>query len=366
MYVRPEFLGGMARTALFLGIMSLLAVLAFHFPEYLSTPRLREVYQEPQVRTLLYAGMWLCALLALPALLFSDFKPEALMALACLLLAWLLGGPNVPLDATISQPPFYLSLDWVLLDLLLMATLFINIELFFRLKPDQGVLRHGWQVDLAHYVANHLFNGLIVVLLFVPAQAVERYVGLGSLQTVVSGLPLWLQVLLIMLVTDLAQYWIHRAFHHFPLLWRFHRIHHSVRDMDWLAGSRLHIVDVLITRSLSLVPMVLLGFSNTAINIYLPILALQSVFVHSNLRFEMAWLQKIITTPKYHHWHHTRDPGCTDKNFSISLPVLDILFGTYYSPRGRWPEHYGVNGTQIAETYWAHLLAPFKPTRPVR
>ncbi len=360
MYVRPVFLAGMAKTALFLGIMSLLAVIAFHFPEHLTTPRLREVYQESQVRSLLFTGMLLCGLLAVPALLFSRYKLESLAALACLLLAWLAGGPNVPLEDTIRQPRFYLSLDWVLLDLVLMATLFIHIELFFRLKPEQGILRHGWQVDLAHYVANHLFNGLVVVLLFIPAQTVEKYLGLDSLQHWAGNLPLWLQVILIMLVTDLAQYWVHRAFHHFPWLWRFHRIHHSVQAMDWLAGSRLHIVDVLATRALSLVPMVLLGFSNEAINIYLPILALQAVFIHSNLRFEMAWLQKIITTPKFHHWHHTRDAGCTDKNFSISLPVLDILFGTYYSPRGRWPEQYGVNGTQIPETYLAHLLAPFK------
>jgi sterol desaturase/sphingolipid hydroxylase (fatty acid hydroxylase superfamily) len=352
----------MAWTAAFLGAMCLLGVLAFHFPEYLTTPQLRQLYEVSQLRALLYAAMVLTLLLAIPALLFSRQRSHALFALGCLLLAWLAGGPNVPLAENFQQPRFYLSLDWVLLDLLLMATLFINIELFFRLKPKQGILRHGWRVDLAHYVANHLFNGLIVVLLFVPAQTVERWLGLDALQAVVAGLPLWVQVLLIMLVTDLAQYWVHRAFHHFPLLWRFHRIHHSVQAMDWLAGSRLHIVDVLVTRSLSLVPMVLLGFSNAAINIYLPILALQSVFIHSNLKFEMARLQKIIATPKYHHWHHTCDTGCTDRNFSVSLPVFDLLFGTWYSPKGQWPHEYGVKGPQIEESYWAHLLAPFRKT----
>jgi sterol desaturase/sphingolipid hydroxylase (fatty acid hydroxylase superfamily) len=358
--IRPVFLSGMAWMTLFLGVMSLLAVIAFHFPEYLTTPRLREVYEESQVRALLHAAMLLCGLLALPALLFSRLRLHALAGLCCLLLAWLAGGADVPLQDDLAQPRFYLSLDWVLLDLVLMATLFINLELWFRLKPEQGVLRHGWQVDLAHYVANHLFNGLIVVLLFVPAQALEHWLGLDGLQQAVAALPLWLQVLLILLVTDLAQYWVHRAFHHFPLLWRFHRIHHSVQAMDWLAGSRLHMVDVLVTRSLSLVPMVLLGFSNEAINLYLPILALQAVFIHSNLRLEMAPLQKIITTPKYHHWHHTQDAGCTDRNFAISLPLLDILFGTYYSPPGQWPQRYGVKGPQIAETYLAHLLAPFR------
>jgi len=364
MMVRPVFLAGMAWTSAFLGVMSLLGVVAFHFPEYLTTPQLRQVYEVAHLRTLLYSSMVLTLLLAAPALLFSNQKPHAALALGCLLLAWLAGGPNVPLVESFPQPHFYLSLDWVLLDLLLMATLFINIELFFRLKPQQGILRHGWRVDLAHYVANHLFNGLIVALLFIPAHTIERYLGLEVLQSAVSALPLVVQVLLIMLVTDLAQYWVHRAFHQVPLLWRFHRIHHSAQAMDWLAGSRLHIVDVLVTRSLSLVPMVLLGFSNQAINWYLPILALQSVFIHSNLRFEMAGLQKIITTPKYHHWHHTSDKGSIDKNFSVSLPLFDLLFGTFYSPKGQWPKEYGVHGPQIGESYWAHLLAPFQAARP--
>ena len=358
--IRPSFLNGMAWLAAFLGVMSLLAVAAFHFPEYLTTPRLRAIYQEHQVRALLYVALATAGLLSLLGLLFSRLKLHALLGLTCVVVAFLAGGSEVPLDDPITQPRFYLSLDWVLLDLVFMAALFINVELFFRLKPEQGVLRHGWQVDLAHYVANHLFNGIIVVALFIPAQVLERHVPLGPIQETVSGLPLLIQVLLVMFVTDLAQYGVHRAFHRIPLLWRFHRIHHSVTAMDWLAGSRLHIVDVVVTRSLSLVPMVLLGFSNQAINIYLPILALQAVFIHSNLRFEMAPLQKIISTPKFHHWHHTLDHRLKDKNFAVSLPLIDLLFGTYHSPRGQWPETYGEPGKPIAENYLSHLLAPFR------
>ena len=68
MKARRSLFDGMAWIAAFLGVMSVLAVLAFHFPEYLTTPRLREVYSDSQVRTLLYAGMVLATILALPAL----------------------------------------------------------------------------------------------------------------------------------------------------------------------------------------------------------------------------------------------------------------------------------------------------------
>ena len=87
---------------------------------------------------------------------------------------------------------------------------------------------------------------------------------------------------------------------------------------------------------------------------------MQSVFIHCNLEFEFSWLQKIITTPKYHHWHHSSDPQHVDRNFSISLPVLDLLFGTYYSPKGEWPKAYGLAENKLEERYIAHLLAPFK------
>jgi sterol desaturase/sphingolipid hydroxylase (fatty acid hydroxylase superfamily) len=340
--------------------MSILAVAAFHFPEYLTTPTLREHYQQYQVRTLLYSGLVLASILAPIGLFFSTQKRQALIGLTCVLLAWLAGGADVSYGDQVRDSRFYISLDWVLLDLTLIATLFINLELFFRLKPDQKILRRGWKVDLTHYVANHIFNGGIVFILFLPAQGLTSSLSLEQLHAFTGELPLLMQVLLIILVTDFTQYWIHRAFHRVPLLWRFHRIHHSVEVMDWLAGSRLHIIDILITRSLSLIPMVMLGFSTQAINIYLPILALQSVFIHCNLVFEFPWLRNIVTTPVYHHWHHTNESRHLDKNFAISLPLLDILFGTYYCPKGKWPQGYGLREKPIEERYLSQLIAPFR------
>ena len=95
MKVRQSIFDGMAWIAAFLGVMSVLAVLAFHFPEYLTTPRLREVYSESQVKTLLRAGMMLATFLALAALFFSNLKRHALLGLVCLFLAWLAGGADV-------------------------------------------------------------------------------------------------------------------------------------------------------------------------------------------------------------------------------------------------------------------------------
>ena len=90
---------------------------------------------------------------------------------------------------------------------------------------------------------------------------------------------------------------------------------------------------IALTRSLSLLPTVVLGFSNQAINIYLPILALQLVFIHCNMNYPLGGLRKVIATPQFHHWHYASAERHLDKNFSTSLPLFDILLRTYYCPR---------------------------------
>lgn len=80
----------------------------------------------------------------------------------------------------------------------------------------------------------------------------------NSLQLTLSDLYIVVQVMLIFIVTDFVQYWIHRSYHEVPLLWKFHAVHHSAEKMDWLAGSRLHIFEMIITRSFILIAVVLL------------------------------------------------------------------------------------------------------------
>ena len=340
--------------------MSVLGVLAFHFPEYLTTPRLREVYDVSQVRLLLHVGLLASTLVGFIALLCGGIKRYALLGMCCTLLAWIGGGPNVTIEGPVRTASFYISLDWVLIDLILIATLFMSIERVARLKPDQPVLRAGWCVDLTHYVVNHLANGGLIYLISLPANTVRDALDINNIAQLTSGLPLLIQVLLIMAVTDLTQYWVHRASHRIPLPWRFHRIHHSVTVMDWLAGSRLHVIDILITRSLSMIPMVVLGFSNEAINIYLPILALQSVFIHCNINYPLGRLAKILATPQFHHWHHTKDRTYRDRNFSVTFPFWDLLFGSYHCPKDESPSDYGLEEGPIGELYVTHLVSPFR------
>ncbi len=355
--VKTPFYNKLAYIGLYLAILCLLSVIAFHFPEYLSNPRLRNAYNVDVLRIVLYCSIYLAFACGGVALLFSDKKMMALAVLGVTATATILCGSAVTVTIPIQQKPLYFSLDLIILDLLLMSLLFVPLERIFYLRR-QGLLRDGIKTDLSHYGLNHLLMGGVFLLLAWPGNLIHRYVFANSIPQLVQQLPLWAQVLLILFVADFAQYWIHRLFHRHKRLWQFHKIHHSTRHMDWLASSRLHIVDVIITRGFSYIPIVCLGFSEQAVETYLPIVAVQALFVHSNTRFHFGPLRFILTTPIVHHWHHSSDPKALDKNFAVTFSFIDVMFGTFYCPRV-WPETYGLYQEEISDSFVKQLLYPF-------
>ena len=128
--------------------------------------------------------------------------------------------------------------------------------------------------------------------------------------------------------------------------------------MDWLAGSRLHVLDVVVTRGLVIAPVFLLGFAQTAVYAYLIFVGFHAVFIHANVGFHFGRLDHWIATPRVHHWHHALTP--TDRNFAVHLPVLDRIFGTLHLPERVWPDAYGIAGHPVPEGWLAQLVAPFR------
>jgi lathosterol oxidase len=199
---------------------------------------------------------------------------------------------------------------------------------------------------------------LLTFLTLLPATVLSAHLVSPELRAAVAEQPVWLQVLEIMLLADIAQYWLHRAFHRIPALWPFHAVHHSSTALDWLAGSRLHLVDVLVTRSLILVPLFLLGFTQSALYVWLVVIAFHAIFNHVNLKFRLRWIEPLLVTPRFHHWHHAVAP--VDKNFAVHFPWLDRLFGTYHMPDGQWPSALGIAGNPVPEGFFAQLLHPLR------
>ena len=188
--------------------------------------------------------------------------------------AVLAGGSTVEVGS--GTAAFRVGLDWFILNVVLLAVVFIPLERLFPLNAEQGTFRPGWTTDGIDFLISHIAVELLTFFTLLPATLVAR-----SFHAQISGLdpsvlPLAVEVLAVMLVADLTQYAVHRTFHSVGWLWPFHAVHHSSRDLDWLAGSRLHVVDILVTRALILVPLFALGFSQMALYIWLVIVAVQA------------------------------------------------------------------------------------------
>jgi sterol desaturase/sphingolipid hydroxylase (fatty acid hydroxylase superfamily) len=251
------------------------------------------------------------------------------------------------------------GLDFFVLDLLGSTLLFVFIEKLFPLKKNQPVFRPEWQVDLQHFFVNHLCVGFT---LLVTNRAVHGLFGWAvndTLQGWVQSLPFLVQLFLVILAADLVQYWAHRAYHEVPFLWRFHSVHHSAKHMDWLAGSRQSIVELIITRIAVLTPIFLLGFPQDVIDAYVVIVGFQAVFNHANVSVRLGPLSYVIVTPNFHHWHHSQDTEAIDRNYAAHFAFLDHLFGTAVQADRKWPDKYGVVGDYVPPTFFGQQAFPF-------
>jgi sterol desaturase/sphingolipid hydroxylase (fatty acid hydroxylase superfamily) len=340
------------------GIIGLLMVIVMRNPSLTSVPQLAAAYKDIPFRIVLYfvlvAGFALAAL----SLILRKDKTLGGAAMAVTLLATMIG--MLPPHRDFAFEGVFFGLDFFLLNVLFTGALFIPIERIFPKYPDQPVLRDEWREDLFYYLVSSLFIQVLTYLTFAPSNFVTQTSDLGAIRAFANGLPWIVQFVAIMLFTDFAQYWLHRAFHRVPALWRFHAVHHSAKSMDWIAGARMHFLEIIILRGVTATPMLVIGFQESAIQAYTLLVYVYSTFIHSNVRGSFGFLEKVLVVPRFHHWHHGIEKEATDVNFAIHFPFLDRLFGTYHLPEGKWPNGYGIEGHPVPRGYWKKLLYPFQ------
>ena len=275
--------------ALMLAALCFLGVLAFHFPEYLTTPQLRKSYNVDFMRLLLFWSLVLSGALALFQVDMSRARWLALAAFILIGLSLALGGHKVPVNDFADDTP-YIGLDWLILDLLGSTLIFVFIEKLFALRKEQPVFRPEWQTDFHHFIVNHMIVGFVLLATNLLVHKLFGWAAKDGIRAWVKDLTFWVALFLIVLVADLVIL-DHRAYHEVPALWRLHAVHHSVKSMDWLAGSRQHILELIITRTLVLAPIYVLGFSKEVIDAYIVIVGFQAVFNHANVSVRLGPLR---------------------------------------------------------------------------
>jgi sterol desaturase/sphingolipid hydroxylase (fatty acid hydroxylase superfamily) len=345
--------------ALTLGILCLLGVIAFHYPEYLTTPELRKQYSVDVLRQVLFYSLVVSGGLAGANIVFGKSRSVNIAALVFVLLSVALGGSQVPVGDFPDHTP-YIGLDWFILDLLGSTTIFVLIEKMFPLYRGQAVFRKEWQTDLAHFIVNHFLVGLILLIVNFAIHRVFGWMVRSDFQQAVQHISFIPQLLLCVLVADMMQYWTHRAYHEVPFLWKFHAVHHSAKTMDWIAGSRMHVLELIFTRVCVLGPLYVFGFEKSVMDMYIIIVGFQAVFNHANVHLPWGPLKFLIVTPDFHHWHHSSDDAAIDKNYAAHYAFLDYFFRTAVKTKERFPEKYGVVGDYMPDGFVRQQLFPFR------
>lgn len=183
--------------------------------------------------------------------------------------------------------------------------------------------------NLAWGLLNGLLGAVSIAILLASIDGHASEFGFGLLRLV--ALPRIAEWLLVLLLFDCWMYWWHRLNHRMPFLWRFHRMHHSDREMDASTGVRFHTGEILLSGLARCLVMPLLGISVAQLIIYETILLPVVFFHHSNVRLP-KWLDfglaYLIVSPAVHRVHHSRICEETNSNYGSVLPWWDWLFGS--------------------------------------
>lgn len=246
--------------------------------------------------------------------------------------------------------------------LAILVMLFVPLERLFAVHPH-NILRKEIATDLGYYFLNSL---LPAILLSVPAAAlawtVHRVIPDGFLAWTAS-LPLWARAMAGLVAGEVGYYWGHRLSHEIPFLWRFHSIHHSAEQMDFLVNTRAHPLDMVFSRFFGLVPIYALGLAgpvgpagSTVPVIVTLISTTWGFFIHANIRWRFGPLEWLVSTPVFHHWHHAQD-GPMNRNYSSTLPWIDWIFRTHHLPKNQWPTSYGIDA-KLPDSLAGQLIYP--------
>lgn len=211
-----------------------------------------------------------------------------------------------------------------------MLLLMILWEILAPRRPQAVSRWQRWPANLGIVVLNTVLLRLAFpVAAMGTALAAEAH-GWGLLNQLAA--PLWIAIPLSVLLLDLAIYLQHRLFHHVPLLWRLHRMHHADLELDVTTGARFHPVEILLSMLIKIALVAALGAPAVAVLLFEILLNASSMFNHGNVALPGPLdrlLRRALVTPDMHRIHHSVIPAETDSNFGFNLSLWDRLFRTY-------------------------------------
>lgn len=254
--------------------------------------------------------------------------------------------------------------------LLGLSLLVFALEILIPWRKKQPIFRKGFWLDGFYMIFNFFLFSLIGynALSNVGVELFNDFLGLFGIDNLVAievqDFPVWAQLLIMFIIADFIQWNVHRMLHRVPWLWKFHQVHHSVKEMGFAAQFRFHFVETLVYKSAQYIPLAMIGFGIEQFFV----VHMFSVFIghlnHANLDWSYGPLGYVLNNPRMHIWHHAKALPPEHKygmNFGLSLSIWDYLFGTAYVPKSGKDIEIGFDGDErFPHDFTGQLTYPFK------
>ncbi len=242
--------------------------------------------------------------------------------------------------------------------------LFFLMERMFRFRP----VKKPWRatlLDLQYAFLAMLYPPFIYFILSAIFGFLALQISANPHDPHISPLIFAAELFILLLVRDGLIYLRHRIFHLRPV-WKFHSIHHSSEEVNWLSAVRFHPAENLIEstgETLLFIGCMTIGFDLAVLSAAGLVMGFYNLFIHSNLRWTFGPLRYILVSPVLHRWHHSDAPDAQDKNFAAMFSFIDLIFGTFYMPKNSMPETTGLSAQEKPvhpRTFAGQLLYPFR------
>lgn len=241
------------------------------------------------------------------------------------------------LEGTILHPSWTSMFYWVI-----GISLFVWIlEILFPWRKNQSIFRKDFFLDGFYLFFNFFIFSLIgyAAISNVAVHLFKDFLALFGIENLVAlhleELPSWAKLIIMFVIADFIQWNIHRLLHKVPVLWKFHKVHHSVEEMGFAAHFRFHWMETVIYRTLQYIPLAMMGFGLQSFFLIHIIALVIGHINHANLNITYGPFKYILNNPVMHLWHHAKEipEGKSGVNFGLSLSIWDYLFKTAYIPK---------------------------------
>ena len=233
------------------------------------------------------------------------------------------------------EVPWYTNYFWGLISISLFVWV---LEIIFPWRKKQSVFRKDFWLDGFYMFFNFFIFSIAISGFYKLIQLGFSDIGITSKSIAFidpSTWPMWLQLLVFFIILDFVQWFTHTLLHKYSFLWKFHKVHHSVKEMGFAAHLRYHWMENIFYKPLkTFAVMILFGFEPEQAYIVHFIAITIGHFNHANIKITWGPLKYIINNPVMHLHHHAYDvpEGRYGVNFGISLSLWDYIFKTNYIP----------------------------------